>query len=68
MRGIGSLDLFAGLVKPPRPPPPAVTEAVTPTIGVYLRTDSQFTVEESVATPVYVQTSYGMRKNDLRSQ
>jgi hypothetical protein len=30
-----------------------------PTIGWSYRTDSQFSVEESVATPVYVQTSYG---------
>ena len=30
-----------------------------PTIGWNYRTDSQFSVEESVATPVYVQASYG---------
>ena len=31
----------------------------TPTIVWSYRTDSQFSVEESAATPVYVQTSYG---------
>ena len=31
----------------------------TPTIGWSYRTDSQLSVEESVATPVYVQPSYG---------
>ena len=45
---------------PPIPPPkPTPSLEVTPTVGVYFRTDSQFSVEQSVATQVYDKTSYG---------
>ena len=45
---------------PPLPPPrPTPSLEVTPTVGVYFRTDSQFSVEQSVATQVYDKTSYG---------
>ena len=39
--------------------PPTDDVRVTPTVGVSLRTESRQSVEESAATPVYVQTSYG---------
>jgi hypothetical protein len=39
----------------------------TPTVGWSYRTDSQFSVEESAATPVYFQTSYGKAGNDRKS-
>ena len=43
----------------PRPPRPTPAAEVTPTVGVYFRTDSQFSVEQSVATQVYDKASYG---------
>ena len=53
-----------GSKKPPtlpplRPPRPTPAAEVTPTIGVNFRTDSQFSVEQSVATQVYDKASYG---------
>ena len=49
--------------KTPRPPRPTPAAEVTPTIGVNFRTDSQFSVEQSVATQVYDKASYGRSKN-----
>jgi len=50
---------------PPIPPPrPTPSLEVTPTVGVYFRTDSQFSVEQSVATQVYDKTGYGMNTNN----
>lgn len=45
--------------KTPKPPRPTPAAEVTPTVGVFFRTDSQFSVEQSVATQVYDKTSYG---------
>ena len=42
--------------------PATLAPEVTPTVGVFFRTDSQFSVEQSVATRVYEQSSYGRLK------
>lgn len=60
--GFGIDGEAAGGQKTQKPPRPTPAAEVTPTVGVNLRTDSQFSVEQSVATQVYDQTSYGMSK------
>ena len=55
-RGKGGNKGGSKTLMPPRPTPAA---EVTPTVGVYFRTDSQFSVEQSVATQVYDKASYG---------
>ena len=60
-RGKGGGKQGGKTLKPPRPTPR--TAEVTPTIGVNFRTDSQFSVEQSVATQVYDKASYGRSKN-----
>ena len=47
-----------GRGKTPKPPRPTPAAEVTPTVGVNFRTDSQFSVEQSVATQVYDKASY----------
>ena len=52
-------DIFRGKGSGGRKKPATLRPEVTPTIGVFFRTDSQFSVEQSVATKVYEQSSYG---------
>ena len=54
-------DIFGGGKRGP-PAPATLAPEVTPTVGVFFRTDSQFSVEQSVATRVYEQSSYGRLK------
>jgi len=62
-RGKGGGKQGGKTLKPPRPTPR--TAEVTPTIGVNFRTDSQFSVEQSVATQVYDKATYpGPRKDN----
>ena len=58
-KGKGKLRPTQPPLPPPLPPRPTPAAEVTPTVGVYFRTDSQFSVEQSVATQVYDKTSYG---------
>ena len=52
-------NIFGGKGSGGRKKPATLRPEVTPTIGVFFRTDSQFSVEQSVATKVYEQSSYG---------
>ena len=55
-RGKGGGKQGGKTLKPLRPTPR--TAEVTPTIGVNFRTDSQFSVEQSVATQVYDKANF----------
>ena len=47
--------------------PATLAPEMTPTVGVFYRTGSQFSVEQSVATKVYEQSSYGRLPSVLPS-